>query len=469
MHQGIRPRAGLRALTTRSGALTLAAAITVGCAVLPGAAQAANQVDCSASAVQATIAGASTLDPITTSRSRCADSAAGLPNTTEAVGLAPSIKARSAYAITDTTPDGVRPLDTVSSAGAAVENLSINAGDTIVIGADAVSSFAQAKCVNGALEFTGGGDAVKLTIGGQPIPLDPVLGPLTDGISDALGIIVRVKLNEQVRDGTTFIQRGAHITLLPAIGAAPLADVIIAESRVSGAGLPCDPTVPENAGPDGGGTGDPGPGACAPGSTFDVTKGLCIIPAEQSGGQGEVVIGKPFEGPGGGTVISLNEARRRYKNSPCVKGPGPKYAVIGTNKADKLTGTNTADRMLGRGGNDVIDGGRGNDCLDGGTGRDNLNGAIGNDRVYGWSGNDALNGGPGTDRLSGGSGNDTLNSAYGADRVYGGPGRDFINTATAGPPARVSCGTGRDKARVNPDEVRRAKGCETIVTFRKKR
>ena len=69
-------------------------------------------------------------------------------------------------------------------------------------------------------ELSGGGDAVKLTIGGQPISLDPVLGPLTDAVSDALGVIVKVKLNEQIRDGSTLIQRGAHIQLLPALGAA---------------------------------------------------------------------------------------------------------------------------------------------------------------------------------------------------------------------------------------------------------
>jgi len=465
MIHGISPRSGERGTTSRRRALA-ALAVAVACATTPAAAQAANQVDCSASAVQATVAGASTLDPINTARSKCADSAGGLPNTTDAVSLAPTINAKSAYAITDVTPDGARPLDTVTSAGAAVENLNINSGSTIVIGADAVSSYAKASCVGGKLELTGGGDAVKLTVGGMPISLDPALGPLTDAVSDALGIIVQVKLNEQIRDATTLTQRGAHVVLLPAIGAAPLADVIIAESRVSGVGLPCDPNVPEN----GGATSGSGTlVACPSGATFDVTSGVCLIPAAQSGGQGDVVVGKPFEGPSGGTVVSLTVARKLYGSSPCVKGPGPKYAVIGSSRADRITGTNKRDRILARGGNDAVDGGRADDCLDGGSGRDNLNGAIGRDRVYGMSGPDALNGGPGTDYLSGGSGNDSLNAAFGSDRVFGGAGNDFINTATAGKPARVSCGAGRDKARVNPDEVRRAKGCETISTFRPKR
>jgi hypothetical protein len=481
MHQGTDRSAGARGHSTRRRASLALAALAAACVVAPAApAAAANQVDCSADAVKATVAGASTLNPVTTSKAKCVDSAAGLPNTTEAVSLAPSIVAKSAYAVTDVTPDGVRPLDTVTSSGAAVENLSLNAGNTIVIGADAVSSFATAKCVNGTLELSGGGDAVKLTIGGQPISLDPLLGPLTDAVSDALGVIVKVKLNEQIRDGSTLIQRGAHIQLLPAIGAAPLADVVIAESRVSGQGEPCNPNVPENVDSDGDGVADidetggstTGSGAvkaCPSGSSFDAANGVCIISAAQSGGQGIVVIGRPFEGPSGGTVLSLNVARQLYKNSPCVKGPGPRYAVAGTNRADRITGTNGADRIIARGGNDQLDGGRGNDCIDAGSGKDNANGAIGNDRVFGLTGNDALNGGPGTDYLSGGSGNDSINAAFGADKVFGGSGNDFINTATAGKPATVSCGTGRDKARVNPDEVRRSKGCETISTFRPRR
>lgn len=466
MHQGTRRRAALRPKTARR--LTLAVA-TITCALAPAAtAGAANQVDCSADALKVTVADQSTLNPITTTKAKCADSASGLPNTTDALALDPLIKAQTAFAVTETSPDDTRPLDTTSAAAAGVEGLTLPLGtNSIIIGADAVRSFATAKCTNGALELAGGGTAVKLTINNQEIPLDPVLGPLTDGISSALGVLIQVKLNEQIKDGTSLIQRGARVTVLPALGAAPLAEVVIAESRVSGQGTPCDPNVPENAGGGSGGGVDTSK-ACPKGATFDAPNGVCVITADRTGGQGQIVIGAPFQGPSGGTVLALTEARRLYGSSPCVKGSGPAYVVVGTNGADRITGTNGADRILARGGNDAVDGGRGNDCLDGGSGRDNLNGAIGNDKVYGLSGNDALNGGPGTDYLSGGSGNDSINAAYGADRVFGGAGNDAINVSTAGPPARVSCGTGRDKLRANPDEVRRARGCETIRTFRRK-
>ena len=197
---------------------------------------------------------------------------------------------------------------------------------------------------------------------------------------------------------------------------------------------------------------------------LDAGSGLCVIRggvagAMATGGQ-DIVVGRPFEGPSGGRVISLTEARRRFPKSHCVRGGGPAFAVIGTKRADHVTGTNRRDRILTLGGKDRADGGRGADCIDGGTARDALAGGSGRDRVYGSGGNDALNGGPDTDLLDGGRGNDSINAAFGQDRVVGGPGRDVINVATAGPPARVACGKGTDTVRGNDNERRRTRGCE---------
>ena len=203
---------------------------------------------------------------------------------------------------------------------------------------------------------------------------------------------------------------------------------------------------------------------CPKGSEYDVPSGLCVI-RQDIRGVHFISVGRPSEGPSGGTVITLTAARKKYR-SACLSGPGPKYAVIGTNKADRITGTNRPDRILTLGGKDRADGGRGDDCIDGGSGNDSLSGGLDKDRVYGMSGGDALNGGAGTDRLSGGTGNDTLNGAFGADVVLGGAGRDFINVATSGPAARVSCGAGRDKVRVNYNERKRTSGCETRYVFK---
>jgi len=272
---------------------------------------------------------------------------------------------------------------------------------------------------------------------------------------------VSVKLNEQIVSGETLVQRAAHIRVLSAAGASPLADIIIAQSTVSSSSA-CDPNADGNKDPNAGSGGLANLiGVCPAGSTLDNSRVLCIITASRTGGQGEIVIGRPFTGPSGGTVISLSKARKRFK-SICLQGAGPRFAIIGTNGANRITGRNTADRIISLGGNDSVDGGRGNDCIDGGTGRDNLAGGIGNDRVFGTSGGDALNGGPGTDRLSGGTGNDSINAAFGQDIISGGSGVDFINIATAGPPARVDCGSGRDKVRLNRNEARRIRNCETV-------
>ena len=149
----------------------------------------------------------------------------------------------------------------------------------------------------------------------------------------------------------------------------------------------------------------------------------------------------------------------------------------GTAGNDRMNGTSGNDRIDGKAGNDVIRGlggadvlfgSGGRDTLLGGTGLDTLFGGLGNDTLDGGSDNDILNGGPGNDALRGGSGNDRLNGqggndrldgGRGRDRLSGGAGRDAINAAD-GQRDTVSCGSGRDSARV--DEVDRVSGCESV-------
>ncbi len=443
---------------------------------------------CGADAVKATVAGLEPINPVTASRTPCGEQFTGLPNTTDSLGLAPTINAKTAYAITAAKPVPGRPIEQTVAAAAGTEGLSIKSGDTVIIGVDAAKSEVQASCANGQPKFLSSGDVVGLTVGGQKVSLDNPLIQLTDALSSILGAVVEIKLNEQVKDSSGFIQRAAHIKVLKAAGAAPLIDVIVAESRVSSASA-CDPNADGNGGGtggngggtggNGGGTGGNGGGTtggsstggssslklCPDGSVLNASSGYCVIPASASGGQGVIVIGRPYTGPSGGTVVALNVARKKYK-SPCLtQKAGPKYAIVGTNKANRITGTNGSDRVLGLGGNDALDGGRGNDCLDGGTGGDTLSGALGADKAYGGKGRDHLNGGPGSDYLSGGADHDTISTSSGADRAFGGAGADFINAAQAGTPARISCGTGRDKVRINKNERKRIRGCETVYVF----
>lgn len=445
-------------------ALGCAAALALTCGTAAASAATA-QWTCGADAAVATVAGQTPVNPITATHTPCAAQAVGLPQLTNAVGLAPNINAKTAYAITDARPPAGRPMDQTVGGNAGVEGLTVQtASGTVVIGVGAAQSAASGSCQNGTPVLTGKSQVTGLTINGRTVTLDGPLTQLTDAISGSpLQALVTVKLNEQIKDANGLVQRAAHIRILNAAGTAPLAEVIVAQSRVSSSSA-CDPNAAGNVTGSGTGSTSGLPQVCPTGSSLDLGRGLCIITAANSGGQGVVVVGVPYSGPSGGRVVSLTKARRLYK-SPCLSGPGPKYVTVGTNGRDHITGTNRRDRILGLGGADSIDAGRAADCVDGGTASDNLAGGIGNDRIYGMSGNDHLNGGPGNDRLWGNNGNDTINAAFGRDHAFGGAGRDYINVATAGRPATVDCGSGPDKVRINRNERFRTRGCEIRYVF----
>ena len=61
-----------------------------------------------------------------------------------------------------------------------------------------------------------------------------------------------------------------------------------------------------------------------------------------------------------------------------------------------------------------------------------------------------------------GSGNDTISASF------GGSGADFISIATAGGPASADPGPGRDKIRLNRNETKKIRNCETVYVFRDK-
>jgi Ca2+-binding RTX toxin-like protein len=319
-----------------------------------------------------------------------------------------------------------------------------------------------AGCVAGNLQpvFTGDSRVADLTLGGTPLPLDQLLTQLTEILNPLLGALVEIRVDERIQTADSLTINALHVIVLR--GGTPLVDLVVGQAKVGANGPVCDPTKQND------GSGNPLGQVCASGSVLDVARNLCVIPAGTSGSSlGEIIIGRPFQGPSGGRVVPIDVARRRYGNSPCLSGGGaPRFAIVGTNRGDRITGTNIADRIIGLGGNDRLDGGRGNDCIEGRSGGDTMSGALGNDRVYGSTGKDHLNGGPGTDYLSAGSGNDTINAAFGRDRAIGGSGVDFINIATAGPAASANCGSGRDKVRINNNERRKIRGCETVYIFR---
>ena len=431
---------------------------------------------CRASALYSSVAGNNRVEPVVANgnintangadpdRAQCVKAETGAGNTATQLGIPQNVVgAVTAQALTNIDPELGTAISQTAGGTATVENLTIQLGGaSVIIGVRAATSSAAGRCVSGSTtpQLAGTSTVATLTLGGQELGLDPLVNAVNQ-LLQPLNQIIDIDQNVQVRTADSLTQQALRVRVLPSAGGPPLVDLVVAESKVGFNGAVCDPA--QQTGGSGEGVGQ----VCAPGSTLDVGRNLCVIPAGTGGSiLGEIIVGRPFQGPSGGTVVPLDVARRRFGRSPCLSGGGrPLFAIVGTNRRDRITGTNVADRILGRGGNDQISGGRGNDCIEGNSGGDNMSGSLGNDRIYGSTGKDHLNGGPGRDRLSGGSGNDTINAAFGGGLALGGSGRDFINVATAGPPATVRCGSGPDVARINNNERRRTSGCERVAVF----
>ena len=467
-------------MNTRRARLALLAAAVAGAGFGAAPASAATLptsfFNCRASAVYTSLAGNDRVEPIVangnpnTGSSRspdfqlCADAEVGVGSGLTQLGIGPDVlSARTANATTAIDPDNAFPRNQKAGAGAAVEDLRLPLGSgTVILGVGAARSAATVACVAGAPDMQGASQLTEITLGGTPISLDDLVAALSEALAP-LGPLVEITPNEQVRDGTSLTVRALHIKVARDAGSSPLLDVVIAESRVVAPTGVCSATNGTDDAAPGGGTAGENTGGvrpCPPGATLDAERGVCLIRSEGPGGR-DIIIGRPFQGPSGGRVDSLRDARKRFPNDPCVRGSGLGYVIIGTNGNDRITGTNGSDRILLLAGTDRGSGGRGDDCISGGSGRDVLSGSLGKDRLYGSKGRDALNGGSDSDRLSGGNDHDTINGGYGADRVFGGRGADFINVATAGKKAKVDCGSGRDKVRFNYDEARGVKrNCE---------
>ncbi len=462
----------------RSVLVVLATAAGV-LAIAPAAAQAFTTLpvwQCRGSATYASVAGQNRVEPIVANgnintangasadRAQCVNAETGAGNTATQLGIAPGfLAAVTGKASTGITPELGRAIDQRIAADGRVEDLTLPLGGTaVVLGVGAANSTVEGHCVAGNVNpvFSGDSRVADITLGGTPIPLDRLVTALSD-LLRPLDFLVEINADERVVEPNKSLTiRALHIKILKNGEPAPVVDLVVGEAKAGSNGPVCDPTKQND--------GSGNIPACPSGSVLDQARVLCVIPATSGSSFGEIIIGRPFEGPSGGTVIPLDLARRRFGTSPCLTGnQRPRFVIVGTNRGDRITGTNNADRVLGLGGSDRISGGRGNDCLEGNSGRDILSGSLGNDRIYGQAGGDALNGAGGNDRLSAGSGNDTINAGFGADRAFGGAGRDAINIATQGPRATADCGSGRgDKVRFNQKERRGIRNCETRYLIR---
>jgi len=449
----------------RLGLAALAGAAAM--ALVPTAADAATPTSCRASAARVSVPRLAVVEPVVanSASSPCATDAQQL------AGVAPI------GPLTVTAPEATtRAVPGVIAASAGVANVGLTLGG-LPVGIGAVHSEQTVSCAAGQSTSSGSSTVDALTILGVPVPI--IAGQTLD-----LNVgLIRVRTNIVTGSVRQALVLDAGTT-----------QVVLGEAEASGDACATLATGTPGGGGNGGGGGDddddpttadgvPGGGTgsaqiCATGSTYRAADNMCVITTTSAPGPGgtttttTTVVGAPYAGPSGGTVLTLQAALALVKahklaDSACLHGKGPNYVLLGTTKGrDLLTGTNGPDRILALAGNDGIGGGRGADCIDGGSGNDSLTGADGNDRVLGMSGNDHLNGGPGTDALDGGAGNDTINTAYGADHVKGGAGRDAINAATSGPAAHIDAGSGRDIVRINTNERRYVRHAETVHTLR---
>ncbi len=387
-----------------------------------------------------------------------------------------------------------------AAALASVDGVTIPTPAGPIVVAGPVEAQASYACVSGQLTSASQSTLTVLTIAGKRITVLP-----DQGLTIQLGLGAYVAVNEKIQTSTSLTERilDVHVP--------GLADVVVGEAGVSlTSSNPCagsGPNTPPSVNP------------CPAGSTLDAARQLCeiVLPGQV------IVISRPFQGPTGGSVLAVSVARKRFR-SPCLSGKGPEYAIIGTNRADRINGTYRSERILGLGGNDRIAGQNGSDCIDGGAGNDRIwggNGHVlhiwggpGNDRisvqngdayVWGGSGNDRIFLGNGTDRVWGGPGNDRISTGRGNDRIWGGPGNDNLeagdgNDMIDGGPGNdriyagpgqdhlyggagndrlygrgeqmwMNCGAGRDLAYVNVFAARWAKhhGCETVRLIKPRR
>ncbi len=419
---------------------------------------------CRASSARVTLLNALTVEPLVANSpdNPCKNDSHGVSSVNVLQTGAPAVNAGPAAVLTDSV---FAPVQGAARGAAAVSDVQgvvipTSAGQISVVGP--VTSSASYGCSNGKLVSASGSTLDILYVAGKAIALPSPGAPMTI----QLGGGSYIAINEKTTTATSITERVLHVHLQG------IADIVVGEAKVDYAGS--DPCAGSNGPP-------PNLNACPDGSTLDPVRLLCVIILP--GGQ-IIIVGPPFTGPSGGTVLATSVARKRY-GGPCLSGPGPKFALIATKVHGRVTGTLKSDRIValgnfervaGLGGNDCIDGrgrgqtlwdGSGKDRIYGGTGTTRIGVANGNVKIYGRKGSDWITAGNGNDLIRGGSGNSRIDVGLGKSHVFGGPGKNRIYAASGH--ATVSCGSGRHNLaflRRKPAKYAAKHGCQKIVLLK---
>jgi Ca2+-binding RTX toxin-like protein len=455
----------MTSVSIRRAAVTIA----VGISALLTAGQAAAATNpttpfgCRASTARVTLGSSTILEPLIANpkTAPCANDQHGLSDVNVTQTNNSFLNAGPADVVTHSV---YSPSDAVAPGAAAVSDVQgvtipSSSGDITIVGP--VESNASYACVNGALTSSAGSTLDVIYVNGQKTTLPSPGAP--DTIQ--LGGGSYIALNEKITTSDSITERVLDVHLQG------LASIVVGEAEVTL--TRSDPCAGTNNN-----TPPPNTNACPQGSTLDAARNVCIITLP--GGK-IIVVGPPFTGPTGGKVEAVSVARKRYK-SPCLNGPGPKYALIATKKHGRVTGTPRSDRILAigayeriaaLGGNDCVDGrgstqtiwdGNGKDRIFGGTGKTRIGVGNGNSRIEGRKGRDWITAGNGNDWIWGGSHASRIDAGLGRDHVYGG--HDANRVFVAGGHSFVSCGSGKGNLaflRRGTMKYASRHGCERIV------
>jgi hypothetical protein len=398
--------------TARTRRLLTAMVGVIGVLIFAGSASAAaltqTPFGCRASVLRATLLNNITAEPYIANNAEtpCATASDGVnaayvptqPSATQST-LA---TAGPAGAFTDSAFDPSGATAPGAAAVASVEGVTIptSAGDVYVAGP--IQATAQYDCVNDQLVAHSQANLDLIYISGvaHQIPANkPATFPLLGGYVD---------VNQTITTPNSLTVDLVHVYI------PNLLNVVVGEAQVTQSKTnPCAGTsgVP------------PVLEICPPGSTLNPAAQLCEIHYNGM----TIVVSRPFRGPSGGTVYALQVARMKYPHSPCVRGAGPKFALIATKQGGRVEGTEYSDRIIAAGNYERVAGIGGNDCLDGIGKTLKLYDGNGKERVYATRGFNRIAVGNGNDLVEGGSGNDTISVGNGKDHVYGNGGNDKIN------------------------------------------
>jgi hypothetical protein len=214
-------------------------------AALGSAAQAAQSTwQCGATAASSSLAGNPVFNPVTTSANPCVSNATGADTLPDSVGAPPSaIDAKTSSATTIATPpDEIAAHQSVAGIGR-VENLALRLPPgvgTVVLGVREANARATGSCVHGSPVLDGSSEINGVTLGGQEIPTDQIAQQLGSQLGP-LGLLVDLKVDEQLRTASSLTVRALHLRVLAAAGT-PVLDLIAGEARTGYSGAVCDPT-----------------------------------------------------------------------------------------------------------------------------------------------------------------------------------------------------------------------------------